>query len=86
MSSKSQKVSSKKTWRVGELAHDYNHEKFVNEGAVEKFGLISKNRSFIKEKGFHHLDDFFWKTIANKGWKALCQPLRPATTMVVQEF
>ena len=47
--------------------------------ATEKFGLISKNRSFIKEKGFHHPDDFFRKTIANKGWM-------PAATMVVQEF
>ena len=54
--------------------------------AAEKFGLISKNRSFIKEKRFHHLDDFFHKTIANKGWKALCQPPRPAATMVVREF
>ena len=25
-----------------------------NESTTEKFGLISKNRSFIKEKGFHH--------------------------------
>ena len=54
--------------------------------ASDKCGLISKNRSFIKEKGFPHPDDFFLKTIANKGWKALCQPLRPAATMVVREF
>ena len=67
-------------------AHDYDHEKFVNEVATEKFGLISKNRSFIKEKGFHHPDDCFWKTIANKGWKALCQPPRSTATMVVREF
>ena len=86
MSSKRQKVSSKKSKRVEEPTHDYDHEKFVNEGAAEKFDLISKNRSFIKEKGFHHPDDFFWKTIVNKGWKALCQPPRPATIMVVQEF
>ena len=50
-----------------ELAHDYNCEKFVNEGAAEKFSLISKNRSFIKKKGFHHSDYFFRKTIVNKG-------------------
>ena len=49
-----------------------DHEIFVNESAVEKFGFISKNRSFIKDKGFHHPDDFFRKTIANKGWRALC--------------
>ena len=69
-----------------ELAHDYNHEKFVNVSAAKKFGLISKNRSFIKEKGFHHPNDFFRKTIANKGWRALCQPSRPTATMVVWEF
>ena len=53
---------------------------------TEKFDLISKNRSFIKENGFHHPDDFFHKTIANKGWRALCQPPRPAATSVVREF
>ena len=66
--------------------HSYDHEKFVNESVVEKFGLISKNRSFIKEKGFHHPDDFFRKTITNKGWQALCQPLSPTATSVVREF
>ena len=54
--------------------------------AAEKFDLISKNRSFIKEKGFHHLDDFFCKTIANKGWRSLCQSPRLASTMVVREL
>ena len=66
--------------------HSYDHDKFINESAVEKFDLISKNRSFIKEKGFHHPNDFFRKTIANKGWRALCQPLSPAVTSVVREF
>ena len=47
---------------------------------------MSKNGSFIKEKGFHHPDDFFHKTIANKGWRALCQPPRLAAIMVVQDF
>ena len=51
-----------------------------------KFSLISKNRSFIKEKGLHHPKDFFRKAIANKGWSALCQPSRPTVTMVVPEF
>ena len=62
---------------------DYDHAKFVNVGATEKFSLISKNRSFIKEKGFHHLEDFFRKTIMSKGWRALCQPPMSAATMVV---
>ena len=69
-----------------EPAHNYDHGKFVDESATEKFGLISKNRSFIKEKGFHHPEDFFRKTIADKGWRALCQPPRPAAISVVREF
>ena len=64
----------------------YDHDKFVHESAAEKFDLISKNRSFIKEKGFHHLEDFFGKTIVDKGWQTLCQPSHPAATSVVREF
>ena len=60
--------------------------KFVNEGVADWFGTICRNRSFIKEKGFHHPDDFFHKTIATKGWRALCQPPRPAATSVVREY
>ena len=86
MSSKKHKVSSKRNRASEEPAHDYDHEKFVNASAAEKFGLISKNRSFIKEKGFHHPDDFFRKTIANKGWRTLCQPPRQGAIMVVREF
>ena len=86
MSRKNQKLSSKRSRAIEEPAHDYDHEKFVNASTAEKFGLISKNRSFIKEKGFHHPDDFFRKTITNKGWMALCQPPRLTTTMVVREF
>ena len=86
MLSKKQKLSSKRSRASEEPTHDYDHEKFVNDNATEKFGLISKNRSFIKEKGFHHPDDFFRKTIANKGRRALCQPPRPAATSVVREF
>ena len=54
--------------------------------AADRFGTICKNRSFIKEKGFHHHDDFFRKTIAAKGWRALCQPPHPAVMSVVREF
>ena len=86
MSSKKQKLSSKRNQASEEPTHDYDHEKFINASVVEKLGLISKNRSFIKDKGFHHLDYFFCKTIAIKGWRVLCQPLRSATTMVVREF
>ena len=86
MSSKKKKLSLKRSRAIEEPAHDYDHEKFVNASAAEKFNLISKNRSFIKKKGFHHPDDFFHKTITNKGWRALCQPPRSAATMVVREF
>ena len=57
VSSKKQKVSSKKSSRMEEPMEDYDREKFVIVGASEKFTLISKNRSFIKEKGFHHPED-----------------------------
>ena len=86
LSSKKQKMTAKRGRASEEPTHSYNHEKFVNESMAEKFGLISKNRSFIKEKGFHHHEDFFRKTITNKGWRALCQPPTPAATMVVLEF
>ena len=67
MSSKKHKLSLKRNQAIEEPDHDYDHEKFINASAIKKFGLISKNRSFIKEKGFHYPDYFFFKTIANKG-------------------
>ena len=67
MSSKRQKMTAKRGRASEEPARSYDHDKFVNESATEKFSLISKNRSFIKEKGFYHPDDFFCKTIVNKG-------------------
>ena len=86
MSSKKQKMSSKSNRASEEPSQAFDHGKFVNESAAEKFGLISGNLSFINEKGFNHPDDFFQKTIARKAWGALCQPLRPTATMVVREF
>ena len=71
---------------MDEPPKDYDHHKFMNLGASEKFTLISKNRLFIKQKGFYHPKDFFRKTIAKKGWKELCQPPRLAATMVIREF
>ena len=53
---------------------------------AEKFSLIYANRFVIKEKGFQHPEDLLRKTIAWKGWGALCQPLRPIATIVVREF
>ena len=72
MLSKRQKMTAKRGRASEEPTRSYDHDEFVNESAAEKFGLISKNRSFIKEKRFHHPDDFFRKTIAHKGWRALC--------------
>ena len=86
MSSKKRKMSSKGSRASDEPSQAYDHSKFVNESATEKFGLISANFSFIKEKGFQHPDDFFRKTITRKGWGALCQPPRPTAMMVVREF
>ena len=79
-------MSSKSSRASEEPSQNHDHDKFINESAVKKFGLISGNHSFIKEKGFQHPDDFFRKTIAWKGWGALCQPPRPAATMVIREF
>ena len=67
MSSKKQKMTAKRGRTSEKPAHSYDHDKFVNESATKKFSLSSKNRLFIKEKGFHHPDDFFRKTIENKG-------------------
>ena len=86
MSRKRQKLTAKRD-RVSEVpTPNFDLTKFFNEGGADRFVTICKNWSFIKEKGFHHPDDFFRKTIANKGWRALCQPPRPAATSVVREF
>ena len=79
-------MSSKGIRASEEPSSAYDHDKFINESATEKFGFIFSNRSFIKEKRFQHPEDFFCKTIARKGWGSLFQPPRPAATMVVREF
>ena len=86
MSGKRQKLPIKWGRSSEDLTLNFDITRFVNEGAVDRFGTICKNRSFIKQKGFHHPDDFFRKTIATKGWRALCQPPRPAAMSVVREF
>ena len=86
MTSKKQKMTSKRGRASEELAHSDDHDKFFNESTTEKFSLITINRSFIKKKGFHHPDDFFRKMIANKGRRALCQPPSPTAKSVVREF
>ena len=73
-------------WQEEEVAYNYDVSRFSNERVVDRFGIICKNRSFIKEKGFQHPDYFFRKTIAAKGWRALFQPPHPAAMSVVREF
>ena len=86
MSGKRQKLPTKWGRASEDPTPNFDVTRFVNEGAADRFGTICKNRSFIKEKGFHHPDDFFRKTIAAKGWRALCQPPHPAAMSVVREF
>ena len=86
MSGKRKKLTAKRGRDSEDPTLNFDLTKFMNEGATDRFGIICKNRSFIKEKGFHHPDDFFRKTIANKGRRALCQPPRPVATSVVREF
>ena len=86
MSGKRQKLPTKRSRSSEDPTPTYDVTRFVNESVAHRFGTICKNRSFIKEKGFHHPDDFFRKTIAAKGWRALCQPPHPAAMSVVREF
>ena len=86
MSGKRQKLPTKWSRLSEDLTPTYDVTRFVNASTADRFGTICKNRSFIKEKGFHHPDDFFRKTIAAKGRRALCQPPHPVAMSVVQEF
>ena len=86
MSGKRQKLPAKRSRPSEDPTPTFDASQFANMSAAERFGTICKNRSFIKEKGFHHPNDFFRKTIEAKGWRALCQPPRPAAMSVVREF
>ena len=86
MSGKRQKLPAKRSWASEAPTPAFDASRFVNADAADRFSIICKNRSFIKEKGFHHPDDFFRKTIEKKGWRALCQPPRLAAMSVVREF
>ena len=86
MSGKRQKLPAKRSRSGEDPTPTYDVTRFVNASAADRFGAICKNRTFIKEKGFHYPDDFFRKTIAAKGWRAVCQPPHPAAMSVVREF
>ena len=86
MSRKRQKLPTKRGRPSEDSTPNYDVTRFVYEGAADRFGTICKNHSFIKEKGFHHPNDFFRKTIVAKGWRALFQPPHPVAMSVVREF
>ena len=86
MSGKRQKLPAKRSRASEAPTPAFDTSRFINAEAADRFSIICKNRSFIKEKGFHHPEDFFRKTIEAKGWRALCQPPRPAAMSVVREF
>ena len=71
MSGKRQKLPAKRSRSSEDPTPTYDVKQFVNGSDADRFGIICKNRTFIKEKRFHHPDDFFRKTIAAKGWRAL---------------
>ena len=58
MSGKRQKLPTKRGRLSEDPTPNYDVSRFVNEGAADRCGTICKNRSFIKEKGFQHPDDF----------------------------
>ena len=86
MSGKRQKLPAKRSRPSEASTSAFDASRFANLSATERFSTICTNHSFIKEKGFRHPDDFFRKTIEAKGWRALCQPPRPAAMSVVREF
>ena len=59
MSGKRQKYPTKRGRSSEDPTPNYDVTRFVNERVADRFEIICKNRSFIKEKGFHHPDDFF---------------------------
>ena len=67
MSGKRKKLPTKRGRASENPTPNYDVTRFVNEGAVDRFDTICKNRSFIKEKGFHHPDDFFPQNYCGQG-------------------
>ena len=60
----------------------------VLQTRVPRIGLapFAKTDPSLRRRGFITPTIFFRKTIEAKGWRALCQPPRPAAMSVVREF
>ena len=84
MAPKQLQTTSKKSY--SSAAKEYDFSKFENLRTSRKYKFLLKNRKFIKEKGFVHLEDFFLKDNANKGWKELCKSPKQVVGPVVREF
>ena len=54
MSGKRQKLPAKRSRASEAQTTTFDASRFVNADAADQFSIICKNRSFIKEKGFHH--------------------------------
>ena len=54
MSGKRQKLPAKRSRASANPTPTFDASHFINASAADRFSTICKNRSFIKEKGFHH--------------------------------
>ena len=61
MSGKQQKLPAKRSRPSEASTPAFDASRFANSNAADRFSIICKNRSFIKEKGFHHPEDFLEK-------------------------
>ena len=92
MSSKKQKLSSKKSRKIEGPSHDYDHEKFVNASVAENLASSPRIGPSSKKKGSTILRISFGKPLLKRegggggGGGALCEPPRLAATMVVREY
>ena len=84
MSSKRKRLSKRAS--NSPLSKEYKHNMFITLEVSKRYTMIARNRTFIKEKGFEHTENFFGKDIENKGWKELCKPATPIVISIVREF
>ena len=75
MSGKRQKLPAKRSRPSEAPTPAFDASRFVNESVADRFSIICKNRSFIKEKGFHHPDDFLGRQSKERGGVPCANPL-----------